>query len=123
MSFDFSDYKVREEAVTLPDGKKFTLREPSGAAEIAYRKELFGSTTVSDSGQIEFVKALADAEPTLVSLCLFADDGSHPPVEYVATIPNTVFKKLVKWCKENGELEGSSTGPKDGLKPSVGGST
>lgn len=123
MSFDFSEYKIREEPVTLPDGKKFIMREPSGAAEIAYRKELFGATTVNDNGQVEFVKALADAEPMLVSLCLFAEDGSHPTVEYTAAIPNTVFKKLVKWCKENGELEGNTAGPKDGPKPSPGGST
>lgn len=104
-AFDFGDLTPREDTFTLY-GKEYVLREASADAACKYRNAIIRGAKFSD-GKISGADGLADAEPLLVSLCLFekTDKGDRAvPINVVRGWPNRVQKPLFDRIKEISEL-------------------
>ena len=91
--------------------KKFILREASGDAACKYRNLQLRSTKMTGSSdnkglQITSIDGIADAEPLLVSMCLFAvsDEGVVSPKsvseQFVRTLPSKYVTKLFEKVQE-----------------------
>lgn len=91
--------------VTLA-GKKYMLREPSGDAAVRYRNLAAKAAKMVD-GKVVGVDGIADAEPYLVSCCLFeVTDRGETPVSlhtirsWVGSVQKRLFaevKELAPW--------------------------
>lgn len=107
--FDFSDLTVFEQPVTMPDGRKFVLREATEEAALAYRyASLRGMEMVvdDDSGDrtTRRMEAIAEVEPLLVQLCLWDGDRRNPTLDYVKGQPSRVVKALFTKVKDVSDL-------------------
>lgn len=110
------DLEPKEIPVTLSSkrGKKsYVLREPSTHAATRYRNATLSAAKMED-GKINGMDGLADAEPLLVSLCLFVPMENRPPeqwatvpIQEVMAFPNRVQADLFAKIKE---LDPSITG-------------
>lgn len=104
--FNFDDLAPKEIRLSI-GGKKHLLREASGDAACKYRNAIIGSTRLGPDGKPTSIHGLADAEPMLVSLCLFelyehqGQEKERPVL--LSTIrgwPARVLKPLVEKVKE-----------------------
>ena len=108
-------------------GKPYILCEATADAAIKYRNRCIAATKYdSKTGARVGVEGLADAEPFLLSMCLFhaGDDGElrlntdgEPDVRYAVPVqairkfPNHVQRTLFDKCHEISGLEGRWTIP------------
>lgn len=103
----FDDLTLHEEKVML--GKdEYVLREASGEAATIYRNAMLKATKLGENGKPESLDGFADAEPLLVSLCLFKREGvgfGSVSVNVVKSWPSRVQKKLFERAKEISDLD------------------
>lgn len=112
-SFTATDLKIREVPVALGEAN-YVLREASEDAAVTYRNASMSKAKVAD-GKVIGVAGIADVEPLLVGLCLFAS-GSDTPVgeEFVRRLPSRVVKPLYQWViAESGLLDKDNETGKD----------
>jgi SpoU rRNA methylase family enzyme len=118
-SFDFADLMPQAVPLTL-GGKRYVLREASAAAAARWRNAVLRSTKM-DNGKVVSVDGLADAEPLLVSLCVFevAADGveKQVPLDTVRSWRASVVKALFEKAKAISELDEKDT--KESLQEKV----
>ncbi len=100
MSFDLTRIEI---PVTIGD-QKFTLQEANGEAEIQYRNSMFKSTKLDEEGNAVGYTNLADAEPLLVSLCLFDEKDKNPSVQTVRSWPSRIFGPLFDKVQEISDM-------------------
>lgn len=111
---DFSDLTPIEIPVKI-GSKSYVLREASGDVACRYRNKLLQSTRFSD-GKPSSIEGMADAEPLLISLCLwekYDDKGAtkERPVllQEVRSWPSKIQKKLFDTAKRISELDEEET--------------
>lgn len=114
-SLYFDDITSVEVPVSI-GGKKYVLREADGDAACKYRNALLRSTKLGPDGRPSSIDGMADAEPLLVSLCLFEvyDDKGQEKRRLVlpSTIrswPARVLKALFKKVRDISDLEERET--------------
>ncbi len=112
----FTDLKPIEIRVTIGDDK-YVLVEASGAAACEWQNSLLRGTRLGPDGRPESLDGMADAEPKLVSLCLFRilsdgpQIGGRVPVA-LTTIkgwPGRVQRLLYKKAREISQLDDEDT--------------
>lgn len=106
--FDFDSLERREFPVRY-QGKNYVLREASEAASVRWRNEVINSRRYNAEGRLVALHNPADAEPLLVSLCLFEvlnDEGNtrNVTVETLKTWPTRFVQKLFAKAKEISDL-------------------
>lgn len=95
-------------------GKKYRLHEASGGAVCAFRNAMFANTKLSPEGKPETFGTMADADPVLVSKCLYEilpDGKSEGPVHVnqIRAWPNAILRKLSAKVKEISDLGDEET--------------
>lgn len=113
--FVFESLEPRQVDVTI-EGRAHLLKEASEAASVRWRNAQVGSARIGADGKINRIGDIADAEPLLLSDCLFekSGEGVNPPLKPVpvATIrswPSRVVKPLVEWVMRSSGLEERET--------------
>jgi hypothetical protein len=104
MDFDFEDLTPAAVPVKYR-GKRYLLREADESACCQYRNAVIRSRKLDADGRLTHLDGLADAEPLLVSLCLFelAEGPGQPsaerpvPLAVVRSWPGRVVKPLFAW--------------------------
>lgn len=96
---DFSDSEFRSIDVKIGE-KEYVLQEASGDAVCIYQNAMTKGVTLNSDGKPEKISGLADADPLLVSHCLFDSRGNSVPVMFVRSLPNRIQEALVKELKE-----------------------
>lgn len=94
---------IVEVPVTIGD-KRYILREANGEAAIQYKNALAKATVFKD-GKVTSIAGINDAEPLLVSLCLFNEDGSSVHVKIVRNFKNSTLEALFDKAKEISNLD------------------
>lgn len=108
-SFNFDSLAPQETPVTI-EGKKYVLREPSEAAALRYRDACIRGAKMEDG--VVTMGAVAEAQPLLVSLCLFeiiSEQNGEPKnvgvsLQTIKGWPTRVVKPLFEAAKEMGGL-------------------
>lgn len=126
--FDFNDLSPQETPVTYL-GKSYILREASEGAACQYRNAILRSTKLGADGKPTSIEGLADAEPILISQCLYAadkdggirttpngdpDPKSLVPLYTVRSWPSRAVKPMFNWVKRVSDLEEKDS--RDGLE-------
>lgn len=107
---DFSDLTTIE--ITKKIGPHtYVIREASGDAACKYRNALMRSTKLGPDGKPSAYEGLADADPLLVSMCLFRLEGQKGNEKYIPVSvgevrawPNKVQSYLVDKVRKISEL-------------------
>jgi hypothetical protein len=104
----FDDLTPIEVPVTLA-GKKYRLREASGATAIKWRNAMTKGLKMVD-GKLSGIEGVGDLDLLLLTLCLFEvkDDGTLGAAisnQAAGSIKYSVFKKLVAEAKRISDLE------------------
>jgi hypothetical protein len=103
---DFSSLQPVEEPIKIL-GKDYIVREASEAAATSWRNHSIAATKIDDGKTVGF-SGLADAEPLLVSLCLFENNGHGMigvPLETVLAWPSRIVTPLYNYIKEISGLD------------------
>jgi len=112
------DLPEKEVDVSIGD-KKYVLREASGDAACRYHNKMT-SGIKAFKGEMTMTGSMADAEPLLVSACLFPIDAEgkvstvNVPIQTVRKWPNritqTLFQKIMEispmLIKDNEDVDG-----------------
>lgn len=108
----FDDLEPKQAPVYV-GSKVYALREPSEAAAVAYRNVITSAVKIID-GEVASIGAVGDAEPTLVSRCLYratadgkvpldshgmADDRHLVPVSWIKSWPASLVKQIFDRAK------------------------
>jgi hypothetical protein len=81
----------------------YLLREASGGVATKYKNALAKATKFKD-GKVSSIDGINDAEPLLVSLCLFKKDGSPVNINVVKLFKNSTQEALFDKAKEISNL-------------------
>lgn len=121
-ALDFNDLSPIEVPVSI-DGRSYILREATGDAACRYRNALLACTQLGPEGKPSSVKGMADAEPLLVSLCLFDDAGKPVSGPTIRKWPARVLKALFDKATEISQLgeEEDDNDDKEAAKKSLSG--
>lgn len=105
----FDSVSLQEESVVIAD-KEYVLREASGDTAVQYRNKTMAGMALSD-GKLSRIESLADAEPFLVSRCLFecGEIQKNVPESTVRSWPNRIQKALFDRAKEISSLDDELT--------------
>lgn len=112
-SDDFFDFDLTPKTKRVRiDSKWYELREASAGAVVQYRNLISTKTYRDENDQLRS-EGMADAEPYLISMCLFGPEiqGNEPitwpavPVKTVKVWPNRIQRVLFDWIKENSEVD------------------
>lgn len=101
-SLDLGSLAPREFSVTVGD-KEYVLREASEGAAVRYRDAIFQSTKFS-KGKLSGMVGLAEAEPLLVSLCLFEGGDKPVPLNVIKCWPARIVKAMFEKAKDISDL-------------------
>jgi len=108
MSEELLDFSTSRKEVTVHiDKQPFILVEASGEAVVFYRNFILERTTLKD-GSASKLRGIADAEPEILSRCLFKVDGDERKNVSVGTIkswPNRIQKALFDRLKDISDLD------------------
>jgi hypothetical protein len=117
----FDDLAPIEVPVKL-EGLHYVLREASGDAVVKYQNRIFKSTKIGGEGKPTTIEGFADADPYLLSMCLFEADenglikldkhgrASSVQVQTILSWPNRVLARLVSTLKQiSPDIEGKET--------------
>lgn len=96
-------------------GKQYVLREASADAAVQYRNAITRASRLTEDGKVATVEGLHDAEPLLVSLCLYQakEDGTDTNVrvpidtirKWTNRIQRTLFDKIMEISDLNEQSE------------------
>ena len=109
---DFSDSEFRVQDVKIGD-KEYTLEEASGDAKCVYQNAMTKGVTLNSDGKPEKISSLADADPLLLSHCLFDNTGKHVSVMFVRGLPDRIMEALVTEVKKMSNMLDTKDGEKD----------
>lgn len=90
-------------------GQDYLLKEASGAVATTWRNSVFRSTKVDSNGRPSSYEGIAEAEPLLVSLCLYEANGKLVPIQTVKSWPARIQKALFEKAKEISGLDEEET--------------
>jgi hypothetical protein len=105
----FEDLEPISIHVTLGK-KKYLLREATEGVAVTWRNAMLKATKIGDKGRPTMMDGIADAEPLLVSLCLFEEgpmEGEfkrNVPVGVIRGWKASIVKKLHEKIKEISDL-------------------
>ena len=114
IDFDFDDLQLAKKTVRV-NKQDYVLTEADTNAGTVYKNACLKATKLSD-GKVSGMDGMADAEPLLLSYCLYVadaagnmmtDDKQQPmrvPLSVIKTWKNRITKKLFDWVKEVSEL-------------------
>ena len=102
------------EPISIPfifKSKNYVLREASEDAAVKYRNAVQRSLRTNQEGNVVGIDGMADAEPLLVSLCVFEVNpaGSKAPegpvsLSWVRSLPSRFAKRLFAKARDISEL-------------------
>lgn len=96
LSFDLA-------VVSIPvkvGGKQYTMKEASSGTATAYKNMVINNTKMGPDGKPQSMKNVADAEPFLVSKCLWDSNNKNPDLYEVREWPSRVTTQLFEKIKE-----------------------
>lgn len=103
----FNDLAPVEVEVEI-ERDQYVLREPSEGAAVKYRNAALRAARMVD-GKVTGMDGLADAEPLLVSLCLFKTNGNGARVpvslDFVMSLKPKVVRALYERVKQIGGMD------------------
>ena len=107
MEFDTTEIvipvKVKDKKGVVRD---YILREASGDAACAWKNIVLSRVKMGEKGKPERLERIADAEPKLVSLCLFdVETGQNVPETIIRSWPYRIQKSLFQKCQEISDLD------------------
>lgn len=102
-SMVFDDLTLRQVTVKIA-GVEYSLKEASGKSAGIYRNFCMSCLNTGPNGSTSGIKNLADAEPLLVSMCLFDAQDKPVPQQVIGKWPSRIQKALFKKAKEISEL-------------------
>jgi len=115
--FDFADLRpasVPVNNIPRAPNRKFVLKEASTEAARRYRNAAMKAAKMQDA-KVVGVEGLADADPLLVSLCLFEINdkvtvNGQPQLvatspQLVASLEHRVTKRLAEWVRFHSDLK------------------
>ncbi len=113
--FDKDDLEPKSKPVKYK-GKEYILREAGNAAVVAYRNATAKSTRLTD-GKLSGFDGLAEAEPLLVSKCLFElnpnGQGGNKEgavhIEFIKSMPNRFVKPMFDWLEKVSDINERTT--------------
>ena len=79
---------LKEVPVTV-DGKSYILRELDGRQKGKYLNKMGGRIVLNSKGEVSSFKDYAGLESTLLSLCLYGEDGKLVPPSIMDGTPDT----------------------------------
>lgn len=106
MKFDLSFIEI---PVNI-SGTKYILREASSDIASKYRKFIMDQKRSDGDG---YKSGLADAEPLLVSMCLFTEEGKSVPVETIKKWPERIQKQLFFKARDMSALNETGNSEED----------
>lgn len=117
------DDLLQQEVHVRYKGKSYVLREPTEDATIRVQRLYMQGAKVVDGKVQASVDRVAEAQATLVSLCLFdAEAGKNVPYATLLTWESAVvkwlFRKVDSWLKARGEGEGAEEAEEERVKNS-----
>lgn len=120
---NFEDLEPVEVPVTLR-GKKYRLKEANTDAAVKYRNKIVSSAKLGENGKPVLLDGAAEAEPLLVSLCLFEviQTGQHKgklaPVSlgFVKGLPPRTTAELFQRAKKISGLDEVQEDTVEGLE-------
>jgi hypothetical protein len=120
LDFDIADLTPKEIPVTY-QGIKYVLVEATTDAGARWRNELMRSTKLSAEGKPLFIDGMANADPFLVSLCLFevTPQGKVSMEKKLSTIrkwPDRITMKLAKVVKQISNLSEGGDETEEGIQ-------
>lgn len=104
LDFDLERKEVR---LTI-GGRPYALREPTEGDAVKWQNACQRAGRFDKDGRVTAVEGLAEAEPLLVSLCLFDLDPAGEKAVPAATVrgwPARVVRRLYDRALEMGELQ------------------
>ena len=104
INLDFSDLQPIEIPFEY-NGKKYILREASGAVAKRFNNERTNRVKYGLTGRAESFRDIADLAPLLVSLCVTTESGQAIPQTVIETWNDKVIQRLFKTAKEISFLE------------------
>lgn len=111
-ALDFSSVKVAEIKVNNLLGKNYILREAKGATVVEFNDMRLKATRMSD-GKVVGIDGMANAEPFLVSRCLFEVDaeGKETAISpgVVKSFPGHVMTRLYIEAKKLSKIDEEET--------------
>lgn len=117
MKFDLSFVEIPIDI----SGTKYTLREASSDIASKYRKFIMDQKKSDGDG---YKSGLADAEPLLVSMCLFDSEGKGVSVDTIKKWPERIQKALFFKARDMSSLNETGKSDEDAdlkkLKESLG---
>lgn len=116
----YDDITLTEVSVSIK-GDKYALIEANGEVVVKWRNMLLKGTKIGSNGRPSSIETVAEAEPYLVSLCLYYADkntGSVPlnkdgepdpkflvPIQRIKKWPNYIQMDLFKRAKEISRID------------------
>lgn len=102
MSRDAMQFDLETTVVPVRIGQKdYYLQEATCAAACTYQNYILRNTKLGPDGKAESIQDVAEAEPLLVSLCLFEASTKTPvPLSTVKGWPAKVVEQLAAKAKE-----------------------
>lgn len=93
-------------------GKDYILREATGDVACKFQNKRTKCMKFGTDGKTASIDDIADVDPLLLSMCLFAPNVKNPgtfdvpvPITTIRSWPSRIVKKLVEKAKEISELE------------------
>lgn len=105
MVFD-ADEQIVPIKIKVKEGhvEEYRLREATGDAVCKWRNAMMNQTVLLD-GKPSKIKNMADAEPFLVSLCLYTMNGTNVPVQIIRSWKASIQKALYKRLRDISDIE------------------
>lgn len=116
---DFGDDLSPREVPVKMGGKNYVLKEASAAAVCQYRNAITAAAKMGPDGKPTAFGNVADAEPLLVSLCLFeVRDGKQLPVPLIQVRgwKNSVTSKLFERVQKISDMVGGDEETADTIR-------
>jgi hypothetical protein len=104
MNFDFDNLEPICISVRYK-GVEYILKEASEGSACKYRNATLNAYRTDEQGKVIGYAGLADAEPLLVSECLFTTDDKRVPLETIRTWPARIVSPLFEKAKEISNLD------------------
>jgi len=108
MNHEPLNYDESIEEVEIPvtwKGRQYFLREATGEAHAIYQNALMASTSMSADGSVRKITGLADAEPLLVSQCLYDAGDKQVSLLIIKKWPARIVSSLYEKAKEISEID------------------
>jgi len=111
---DFSDMTEQYKIVKMPSGKKYMLKEASGAATAAWRNAQLSGVTMSSEGKPVSLGAVGNLQLVLLCKCIYDEKGDNLiPAEEISKIPDRFLMPMYDWVTRVSELVSTAKTPEE----------